>query len=100
MLKPCAGVVGKELFHVSGHDFTLWEDLSAYNYCPGSSSPRQLPALLTDSTAPKGLNLGRQEPQESSVMTAKSSAILPDNVPAYRDTHVYDGTREQSPGFQ
>lgn len=57
MLRPCAGVVGKGVFSVPGYDFTLWEDLRAYIYCPGPSSCMQPLAFLIDST--EGVKLGQ-----------------------------------------
>ena len=78
MLRPCAGVVGKEVFRVPGHDFTLWEDLSAYNYCPGPCSYScicmQPLAFLTDST--EGVKLG-QAGASRTLCIVESTAILP-----------------------
>lgn len=97
MLRPCAGVVGKEVFGVPGYDFTLWKDLSAYNYCPGPSSYMQPLALLTDST--EGVKLGWTGASRT-LCTVESTAILPDMFLPTR-LHMYKMVPEsRPPGFQ
>lgn len=96
MLRPCIGVMDKEIFTAPGHDFMLWEDLSAY-YCLGPSSSKQPPALLTDST--ERAKFG-QAGASRSLCTVKSTAILPDMfLPS--GPHMYKMVPENgSSGFQ